>query len=146
QELADLRSLPMKVVRDIHVEDQNILLWQVLIVPEKPPYNKGAFRVEIQFPPEFPFKPPRLMFLTKIYHPNVDAEGSVCLPIIFPEKWKPATRVQRVLQELATLVAEPEPNHPMRTDLAEEFTKDRKKFMKNAEDFTKKYAEKRPSE
>lgn len=47
---------------------------------------------------------------------------------------------------MATLVAEPEPEHPMRTDLAEEFTKDRKKFMKNAEDFTKKYAEKRPPE
>lgn len=56
----------------------------------------GAFRVEIQFPPEFPFKPPRLMFLTKIYHPNVDPEGLVCLPIILPEKWKPATKVERV--------------------------------------------------
>lgn len=44
------------------------------------------------------------------------------------------------------LVHSPEPEHPLRGDLAEEYTKDKKKFMKNAEDYTKKYAEKRPSE
>lgn len=134
----------MRVVRDIQVDEQNILLWTLLIVPENPPYNKGAFRVEIQFPPEYPFKPPKMVFLTKIYHPNVDTEGRVCLPMILPEFWKPATKTEQVLQALASLVADPEPEHPMRTDLAEEYTKDRKKFMKNAEEFTKKHAEKRP--
>jgi len=49
-----------------------------------------------------------------------------------------------VLQALVALVSDPEPEHPLRADLAEEYTKDRKKFMKNAEEFTKKYGEKRP--
>ena len=49
-----------------------------------------------------------------------------------------------VIQSLLDLISEPEPDHPLRTELAEEFTKDKKKFLKNAEDFTKKHAEKRP--
>ena len=51
-----------------------------------------------------------------------------------------------VINSLVALVHDPEPEHPLRADLAEEFQKDRKKFMKNAEDHTKKYAEKRPSD
>ncbi|KAH6933743.1 hypothetical protein HPB50_017709 [Hyalomma asiaticum] len=53
-------------------------------------------------------------------------------------------RRQRVIQALIALVNDPEPEHPLRADLAEEYSKDRKKFLKNAEDFTKKHSEKRP--
>ena len=51
-----------------------------------------------------------------------------------------------MIQALVALVHDPEPEHPLRGDLAEEYTKDKSKFMRNAEDFTKKYAEKRPSD
>jgi ubiquitin-conjugating enzyme E2 L3 len=144
KELQDIRSSNLKVFRDIAVDDSNILLWNGLIVPESPPYNKGAFRVRIDFPAEYPFKPPKITFQTKIYHPNIDEKGQVCLPIISPENWKPATRTDQVIQALVALVSDPEPEHPLRADLAEEYTKDKKKFMKNAEEFTKKFGEKRP--
>ena len=52
----------------------------------------------------------------------------------------------QVVQALASLINEPEPDHPLRSDLAEEFTKDRKSFFKKAEDQTKKFGEKRPSD
>lgn len=51
-----------------------------------------------------------------------------------------------MIQALVALVNDPEPDHPLRADLAEEYTKDRKKFLKNAEEHTKKFAEKRPSD
>ena len=89
----------------------------------------------------------------------------VCLPIIAAENWKPATKTEQVLQSLVSLVNDPEPEHPLRADLAggrctdhrstfisfknhfsEEFSKDRKKFNKNAEEFTKKHSEKRPTD
>lgn len=73
-------------------------------------------------------------------------QGQVCLPIVSVENWKPATKTDQVIQALVALVNEPEPEHPLRTDLAEEYTRDRKKFFKNAEDFTKKFSEKRPSD
>ncbi|GFQ68816.1 ubiquitin-conjugating enzyme E2 L3 [Trichonephila clavipes] len=146
KELQDIRKANMKCFRDIRVDDTNILSWQGLIVPDCAPYSKGAFRIEINFPAEYPFKPPKILFRTKIYHPNIDEKGQVCLPIISVENWKPATKTDQVIQALVALVNEPEPEHPLRTDLAEEYSRDRKKFFKNAEDFTKKFSEKRPSD
>ncbi|KAB7495147.1 UNVERIFIED_CONTAM: hypothetical protein RMT77_003610 [Armadillidium vulgare] len=146
KELADIRKSGMKFFRDIIVDETNILQWQGLIVPDNQPYSKGAFRIEINFPAEYPFKPPKINFKTKIYHPNIDEKGQVCLPIISAENWKPATKTDQVIEALVQLVNEPEPEHPLRADLAEEYTKDRKKFMKNAEEFTKKNAEKRPAD
>jgi len=119
----------MKSFRDIQVDESNILTWQGLIVPvsmitlvysrhfccvvsnvrlctcshfqDNPPYNKGAFRIEINFPAEYPFKPPKINFKTKIYHPNIDEKGQVCLPIISAENWKPATKTdQGILKSL----------------------------------------------
>ena len=51
-----------------------------------------------------------------------------------------------MIQALVALIHDPEPEHPLRGDLAEEYIKDRKKFNKTAEEFTKKYAEKRPAD
>uniref|UniRef100_A0A915IQ79 E2 ubiquitin-conjugating enzyme n=1 Tax=Romanomermis culicivorax TaxID=13658 RepID=A0A915IQ79_ROMCU len=146
KELSDIQSSGMKFFRNIVVDERNLLQWQGLIVPDKEPYNKGAFKIQIDFPAEYPFKPPKITFLTKIYHPNIDEKGQVCLPIIAPENWKPATKTDQVIQALTSLIHDPEPDHPLRGDLAEEFTKDKKKFFKNAADFTSKFAEKRPSD
>ncbi|XP_073257110.1 ubiquitin-conjugating enzyme E2 L3-like isoform X2 [Porites lutea] len=120
KELNDIRSSGIKIFRNIEVDEQNILNWQGLIVP--------------------------ITFKTKIYHPNIDEKGQVCLPIISPENWKPAIRTDKVIQALVALIHDPEPEHPLRGDLAEEYIKDRKKFNKTAEEFTKKYAEKRPAD
>lgn len=62
---------------------------------DNPPYDKGAFRIEINFPTEYPFKPPKITFKTKIYHPNIDEKGQVCLPVISAENWKPATKTDQ---------------------------------------------------
>jgi ubiquitin-conjugating enzyme E2 L3 len=146
KELADLQSSNLKSFRDIIVDESNILLWTGLIVPENPPYNKGAFKIEIVFPAEYPFKPPKICFKTKIYHPNIDEKGQVCLPIISAENWKPATKTDQVIQALVALVNEPEPEHSLRAELADEYLKERKKFMKNAEEFTRRNSERRPPE
>lgn len=146
KELAELKKADqlLRVFRNIEVDEANMLLWQGLILPENAPYNKGAFKIKIEFPVEYPFKPPRVTFLTRIYHPNVDEKGQVCLPIISAENWKPATKTDQVIQALIALINDPEPEHPLRAELAQEFNTDRKKFNKNAEEFTKVNALKRP--
>ena len=58
---------------------------------------------------EYPFKPPTLKFVTPIYHPNVDEKGGVCLPLILQENWKPAVKIDQVIQSLVALVNAPEP-------------------------------------
>jgi ubiquitin-conjugating enzyme E2 L3 len=144
KELGDIQKAGMNSFCDLVVDEKNILQWTGLIVPDSAPYNKGAFRIDIQFPTEYPFKPPKITFRTKIYHPNVDENGQVCLPIVSVENWKPATKTDQVIQTLVKMINQPEPNHPLRGDLAEEYIKDRKKFIKNAEEFTRKHAERRP--
>ncbi|EDX18508.1 ubiquitin-conjugating enzyme E2-18 kDa [Drosophila simulans] len=146
KELCDLQGNALKAFRDIKPEDDNLMRWTGLIVPDKAPYNKGAFRIEINFPAEYPFKPPKINFKTRIYHPNIDEKGQVCLAIISSENWKPVTRTVQVVQSLLELINEPEPEHPLRVDLAKEFLKDREEFVKNAEDYTEKHSEKRPTD
>jgi ubiquitin-conjugating enzyme E2 L3 len=84
-----------------------MLNWKILLLPTKEPYNKGAFKITINFPGnslsldcltlrisvEYPFKPPKIVFDTQIYHPNVDEKGQVCLGVIASNNWKPATRI-----------------------------------------------------
>ena len=84
------------------------------------PLFQGAFIIDLVFPPEYPFKPPKVSFRTKIYHPNIDEKGQVCLPIVAAENWKPATKTEQVIQSLVGLVNDPEPDHPLRADLAGE--------------------------
>lgn len=139
-------SAPIRGLYNVSCDETNLLVWAAILIPESAPYSKGAFKIEVTFPAEYPFKPPKIVFKTRIYHPNVDEKGQVCLPIISAENWKPATRTDQVLEALIRLIQEPEPEHPLRADLAEELCKDRKKFFKNAEEFTKKYADKRPPE
>uniref|UniRef100_A0A161MF60 Ubiquitin-conjugating enzyme E2-18 kDa n=1 Tax=Triatoma infestans TaxID=30076 RepID=A0A161MF60_TRIIF len=146
KELSELQQSGMKSFRNIQVNEENILSWQGLILPDDPPYNKGAFRIGINFPTEYPFRPPKIVFQTKIYHPNIDENGQVCLPIIRAENWKPATKIDQVIKALVALINNPEPEHPLRSDVAEEYVRDRKKFLKNADEFMKKFAEKRPSD
>ncbi|KAA0183837.1 Ubiquitin-conjugating enzyme [Fasciolopsis buskii] len=146
KELASLNSASNKrIVRNLTVDNSNIRLWTGYLVPEEPPYNKGAFKIELTFPAEYPFKPPKLIFKTPIYHPNIDEHGRICLPIIQPDNWKPATKIELVLQALVAMLHSPELEHPLRTDVADEYMKDPKKFMKNAEEHTRKYAEKPPA-
>ncbi|XP_051924358.1 ubiquitin-conjugating enzyme E2 L3b isoform X1 [Hippocampus zosterae] len=95
KELEEIRKSGMKNFRNIQVDESNMLSWQGLIVPDNPPYDKGAFRIEIIFPTEYPFKPPKITFKTKIYHPNIDEKGQVCLPVISAENWKPATKTDQ---------------------------------------------------
>uniref|UniRef100_A0A667ZBD8 E2 ubiquitin-conjugating enzyme n=1 Tax=Myripristis murdjan TaxID=586833 RepID=A0A667ZBD8_9TELE len=142
-ELEEIRKCGMKSF-SIQVDESNFFTWQALLFPDNPPYDKAAYRVEILFPADYPFKPPKVVFKTKIYHPNVDENGQICLSLISSENWKPATRVHQVIQCLISLVNCPEPEHPLRADLAEEYYKDRKKFLKTAEEFSKRYGEKRP--
>ena len=61
----------------------------------KAPYDKALWEIRIKFPVEYPFKAPEITFITPIFHPNVDETGKICLNIINPEQWKPATKASQ---------------------------------------------------
>uniref|UniRef100_A0AC34QXI1 UBC core domain-containing protein n=1 Tax=Panagrolaimus sp. JU765 TaxID=591449 RepID=A0AC34QXI1_9BILA len=124
----------------ISVEKEN-RLWTVLFMPNNPPYNAGAFRMIVELPNEFPYKPPQMHFVTRIYHPNVDEQGKVDVPICSNEFWKPAIRMPNVCDAVIDLLDRPNPHHALRKDVGEQMLKDREKFVKIAADAVKNHSE-----
>uniref|UniRef100_A0A8D3DJY3 E2 ubiquitin-conjugating enzyme n=1 Tax=Scophthalmus maximus TaxID=52904 RepID=A0A8D3DJY3_SCOMX len=69
--------------------------WQATIMgPTESPYQGGVFFLTIHFPTDYPFKPPKVAFTTRIYHPNINSNGSICLDIL-RSQWSPALTISK---------------------------------------------------
>jgi len=75
-------------------------------------YSEGTFIIDIVIPAEYPFKPPKMKFDTKIWHPNISSQtGAICLDILKNE-WTPALTIRTALISLQALLCAPEPDDP----------------------------------
>ncbi|CAI0408588.1 unnamed protein product [Linum tenue] len=80
---------------------EDMFHWQATIMgPPDSPYSGGVFLVSIHFPPDYPFKPPKVAFRTKVFHPNINSNGSICLDIL-KEQWSPALTISKVIVSTA---------------------------------------------
>ncbi|KAL2916945.1 hypothetical protein HK105_203377 [Polyrhizophydium stewartii] len=141
KEYADLTKAPLPNV-SVGLDGDDLMNWKGVITgPTGSTYQGGLFRVAIKFPKDYPFKPPKITFRTKIYHPNVDSDGAICLALLKTDIWKPATKISDVLIALAQLLAEPNPDDPLVASIAEQYNQDREKFVKTAKEWVAKYAQ-----
>jgi ubiquitin-conjugating enzyme E2 D len=119
---------------------ENLFLWDaVLFGPSGSPYESGIFKMEIHFPLDYPFKAPKVVFLTKIYHPNISPQGNICLDIL-KDQWSPALTVVKVLLSISSLLTDANPKDPLVADAANLYLKDRDAFNQKAREWTQKYA------
>jgi ubiquitin-conjugating enzyme E2 D/E len=119
---------------------ENMFTWDAMIVgPTDSPYTGGMFKLEIHFPSDYPFKPPKVTFLTKIYHPNINSHGNICLDIL-KDQWSPALTVSKVLLSICSLLNDPNPKDPLVPDIADLYNKDKAKYEENARIWTQRYA------
>ncbi|XP_070980886.1 ubiquitin-conjugating enzyme E2 D4-like [Oncorhynchus clarkii lewisi] len=119
---------------------EDLFHWQATIMgPTDSPYQGGVFFLTIHFPTDYPFKPPKVAFTTKIYHPNINSNGSICLDIL-RSQWSPALTVSKVLLSICSLLCDPNPDDPLVPDIAHIYKQDKEKYNRLARDWTQKYA------
>ncbi|CAG8632014.1 16307_t:CDS:2, partial [Acaulospora colombiana] len=111
--------------------------------PKDTPYEEGMFKVDVQIPARYPMEPPKMQFVTPIYHPNIDDAGRICLDILkMPPNgsWKPSLNISTTLTSLSLLMAEPNPDDPLLVEIASEYKENRSLFLRKAREATSKYA------
>ena len=91
-------------------------------------YIGGLFRLELFLPAEYPMGPPKVRFLTKLYHPNIDKLGRICLDIL-KDKWSPALQIRTVLLSIQALLSAPNPDDPLDNGVAEQWKTDEKQAI-----------------
>jgi ubiquitin-conjugating enzyme E2 D/E len=122
------------------INDSNIKKWSATIIgPSGSPYEGGKFKLNIEIPNDYPFKPPKISFITKIHHPNISSDGSICLDIL-KGQWSPTLNIYKTLLSISSLLTDPNPNDPLDAFVASEYKYNKELFIKNAKDFTQKYA------
>ncbi|XP_072051338.1 ubiquitin-conjugating enzyme E2 2-like [Amphiura filiformis] len=142
KELEDLNRDPPAQCSAGPVDDHDFFHWQATIMgPKDSPYQGGVFFLNIQFPTDYPFKPPKVSFTTKIYHPNINSNGSICLDIL-RSQWSPALTISKVLLSICSLLDDPNPDDPLVPEIARIYKTARPRYVSLAKEWTNKYATK----
>lgn len=120
--------------------EENLRHFNVMILgPQQSPYEGGCYKLELFLPEEYPMAPPKVRFLTKIYHPNIDKLGRICLDIL-KDKWSPALQIRTVLLSIQALLSAPNPEDPLAENIAKHWKEDEQEALATARDWTEKYA------
>ncbi|OBA14534.1 uncharacterized protein OGAPODRAFT_83516 [Ogataea polymorpha] len=147
-------SLPKRIIRETErlVSDPvpgitavphegNLRYFNVTIDgPSGSPYEGGKFKLELFLPDDYPMLAPKVRFLTKIYHPNIDRLGRICLDVL-KANWSPALQVRTILLSIQALLSSPNPDDPLANEVAEEWKNNEQNAIKTAREWTERFAQ-----
>ena len=118
------------------IDENDLLKWRATIIgPTDSPYSGGVFNLSILFTDDYPFTPPKIKFINKIYHPNISYNGSICLDLL-KNKWSPALTVSKLLLSICSLLTDPNPDDPLEPNIAYIYKTNPEKFKQNAINWT----------
>ena len=122
------------------IDNSDYYHWQAIIAgPDDSLYAGGLFFLNTHIPVDYPFKPPKVTFSTRIYHPNINTHGSICMDIL-NSQWCPALTISKVLLSISSLLTDPNHEDPLVPKIAHLYKTDKKKYEETAREWTKKYA------
>jgi len=154
KQLRDLNKNPVDGFSAGLVDDSNVFEWEVLIVgPPDTLYEGGFFKARLTFPPEYPNLPPQMKFVSEIWHPNIYANGNVCISILHPpgedkwgyekasERWLPIHTVESILLSVISMLSTPNDESPANIEAAKEWRDSKEVFKKKVQKCVRKSQE-----
>ncbi|KAL7719716.1 E2 ubiquitin-conjugating enzyme [Entamoeba marina] len=143
KQLQELTKNPVEGFSVGLIDENNIYDWQILIVgPPDTLYEGGMFQATMTFPIDYPNNPPKMKFVSEIWHPNVYKSGEVCISILHPpgddefgyekasERWNPIHSVESILLSVIAMLSAPNDESPANVDAAIEWRKNKEEFKK----------------
>ncbi|KAI0637389.1 ubiquitin-conjugating enzyme [Trametes polyzona] len=117
KELRDITNNPLEGLT-VEPNEDNLFEWKCSIkAASNSPYKGGMFHFTLTLPENFPFKAPSVTFTTKIYHPGINEEGHICVPVL-RDQWKPTVTLSSVLSTIQDKLNNPSPDDPFEPDIA----------------------------
>ncbi|CAL1538364.1 unnamed protein product [Lymnaea stagnalis] len=110
-----------------------------LMGPEDSPYAGGCFKLDVHFPTDYPFKPPKVTFATRIYHPNIDAGGNISLDVL-RDHWSPGLNISKILSSIYWLLMEPNADDNLVPEIAHLYKTDFARYAETAREWTQRFA------
>ncbi|KAF9137513.1 Ubiquitin-conjugating enzyme E2 15 [Mortierella sp. GBA39] len=136
------------------VDDNNIFEWEIVIMgPQETLYEGGFYKATMTFPVDYPLMPPKLKFVTDMYHPNVYPTGEVCISILHPpgedkygyeqasERWTPVHTVETILISVISMLSSPNDESPANIEAAKEWRENYPSFKKKVQRIARRSAE-----
>ncbi|GAC97043.1 hypothetical protein PHSY_004627 [Pseudozyma hubeiensis SY62] len=106
------------------------MIWNAVIFgPADTPFEDGTFKLVLTFDESYPNKPPTVKFLSKMFHPNVYANGELCLDIL-QNRWSPTYDVAAILTSIQSLLHDPNPNSPANAEAASLYRENMKEYVR----------------
>ncbi|XP_051147567.1 ubiquitin-conjugating enzyme E2 27-like [Andrographis paniculata] len=105
------------------------------------PYEGGFYEIEIVLPGEYPYLPPKMRFITKVWHPNISSQtGAICLDVL-GRNWSPAQTMVSTLISLQALLSTPEPNDPQDAEVAKQYKDKHDEYVETARSWVATFAQ-----
>jgi len=156
RQLAELTKHPVEGFSAGLVDESNLYEWEIMIIgPADTFYEGGFFKARLTFPTEFPLLPPKMRFITPMWHPNIYPDGLVCISILHApgddqygyedagERWMPVHSVESILLSVISLLSSEKPNldSPANVDAAKEVRTDFAAYKKKVRRLVRRSAE-----
>ncbi|KTW26400.1 hypothetical protein T552_02881 [Pneumocystis carinii B80] len=154
RQLKEIQKHPIQGFSAGLIDDNNVYEWEVLIIgPEDTLYEGGFFKCHLSFPREYPHLPPKMRFITELYHPNVYEDGYVCISILHPpgedkfgyedasERWRAVHTPETILLSVISMLSSPNFDSPANVEAAKHWRDDPRGFEKKVRRLVRQSAE-----
>ena len=142
-DLKNLKKKPIEGITAEPIDESDLTKWKGRVEgPKGTPFEGGYFHFKINIPENYPFEPPEVKMVTKVYHPNINSQtGNICVNILKPDKWTSTNSIQLVLLSLQGLLTKPNPDSPLVGEINKVYVNDIDKYNETVREWVKLYAQ-----